>query len=188
MKRFPSLLMLTVLAAAVLLGGRAIVAQNQSQNQSQPQSDKYAVQIPDGLSISAFRGYEDWAVIAVSQTDELVKAILGNPAMIEAYRTGAPGNGKPFPDGAKMAKIMWSRTQDPTLPGSPFTAGALKHIDFMEKDAKRFAASDGWGYAQIDYDEATAKFTPFGSGVDCGAACHKVAASTDYVFTAYGRR
>jgi hypothetical protein len=31
--------------------------------------------------------------------------ILGNPTMIEAYKAGIPVNGKPFPDGAKMAKI-----------------------------------------------------------------------------------
>ena len=27
--------------------------------------------------------------------------------MIKAYQSGIPGNGKPFPDGAKMAKIHW---------------------------------------------------------------------------------
>jgi hypothetical protein len=31
--------------------------------------------------------------------------ILANPVMINAYRAGVPGNGKPFPDGSKMAKI-----------------------------------------------------------------------------------
>ena len=28
------------------------------------------------------------------------RTILGNPTLIEAYRAGIPGNGKPFPDGA----------------------------------------------------------------------------------------
>jgi hypothetical protein len=28
--------------------------------------------------------------------------------MIKAYQSGIPGNGKPFPDGAKMAKIHWN--------------------------------------------------------------------------------
>ena len=43
--------------------------------------------------------------------------ILGNPAMIEAYKAGIPGNGKPFPDGAKLAKIHWSakRTNRPPV-------------------------------------------------------------------------
>ena len=34
--------------------------------------------------------------------------ILANPVMINAYQAGIPGNGKPFPDGAKMAKIHWN--------------------------------------------------------------------------------
>jgi hypothetical protein len=33
---------------------------------------------------------------------------LGNPVMIDAYRAGIPGNGKPVPDGAKMAKLHWT--------------------------------------------------------------------------------
>lgn len=34
-------------------------------------------------------------------------AILANPAMIEAYRAGVPGNSKPFIDGSRIAKIHW---------------------------------------------------------------------------------
>ena len=43
--------------------------------------------------------------------------ILGNPVMIEAYQAGIPGNGKPFPDGAKMAKIHWNPKKNAVLPG-----------------------------------------------------------------------
>src|SRR5205809_729625 len=66
--------------------------------------DKYTVQVPKGVSFSEFRGFEDWPTIAVSQAGELIEVILGNPTMLEAYRSGVPGNGKPFPDGSKMAK------------------------------------------------------------------------------------
>jgi hypothetical protein len=76
-----------------VLGGRAISAQ-----------DKYTVQVPDGLAFSEFRGYEDWQVIAVSQTGDLIEVILGNPEIIAAYQAGVPANGKAFPDGSKMAK------------------------------------------------------------------------------------
>ena len=38
--------------------------------------------------------------------------------MIEAFKAGIPGNGKPFPDGAKMAKIHWNRDK---MPRSPVT-------------------------------------------------------------------
>src|SRR3984957_9069822 len=69
--------------------------------------DKYTLKLPNGLPFSDFRGYEDWQVVSVSQTAELLKVEVANPTMIEAYRSGIPGNGKPFPDGSKIAKIEW---------------------------------------------------------------------------------
>ena len=40
--------------------------------------------------------------------------------MIDAYKAGIPGNGKPFPDGAKMAKIHWNSIKKESYPGQPF--------------------------------------------------------------------
>ena len=82
--------------ALVVLAGMAMAAQ-----------DKYTLQVPNGLAFSDFRGYENWQVVAVSQTEELLKVMVANPTMIDAYRAGVPGNGKPFPDGSKIAKIEW---------------------------------------------------------------------------------
>src|SRR5689334_6458358 len=70
--------------------------------------DKYDVKVPDGLAFSEFRGYEDWPVIAISVNGGMLAVIMGNAAMIDAYKAGIPDNGKPFPDGAKMAKVHWS--------------------------------------------------------------------------------
>src|SRR6201991_3739886 len=69
--------------------------------------DKYAVKVPGGLAFSEFRGYEAWQAISISRNERVVAVILGNPAMIEAYRAGIPANGQPVPDGAKMAKVHW---------------------------------------------------------------------------------
>jgi hypothetical protein len=116
--------------------------------------------------------------------------------MIDAYQAGAPGNGKPFPDGAKLAKIHWSPKINEASPGSPTVPGTLQNVDFMVKDSKRFADSGGWGYAVFKYDPASDKFTP-GTSADqppqandakCGVACHTIAKARDYVFTDYGRR
>src|SRR5262245_47905032 len=74
--------------------------------------DKYTVKVPGGLAFSEFRGYESWQAISISRNERVVAVILGNPAMIDAYRTGIPGNGKPFPDGAKMAKVHWAPKQN----------------------------------------------------------------------------
>lgn len=69
------------------------------------QQDKYTVKALNGVAFSEFRGYENWQDVAVSATNDGIKAIVGNPAMINAYQEGAPGNGKPFPDGVMIAKI-----------------------------------------------------------------------------------
>ena len=158
--------------------------------------DRYSLQVPGGLAFSEFRGYEDWQIVAVSHNGDKVAIILGNPAMIEAYKTGIPANGKPFPDGARMAKIHWMAKKDEAQPGEPIVPGNLHDVDFMVKDSKKFADSGGWGYAQFDYDPASDTFKPADTSssppqehdAKCGFACHTIVAAKDYVFTAYPNR
>jgi hypothetical protein len=158
--------------------------------------DKYNVKVPGGLAFSEFKGYEDWPLISISQNGPLIAAIVGNQAMIEAYRAGIPGNGKPVPDGARMAKIHWKPTKKESEPGPPTVPGSLHDVDFMVKDSKRFADSGGWGWAAFEYDEASKKFTPATEAnkppqahdAKCGLACHTKVKAKDYVFTEYGRR
>ena len=131
-----------------MLGGLAMSAQ-----------DKYTVKVPGGLAFSEFKGYESWQAISISRNEQVVAVILGNPAMIAAYQAGIPANGKPVPDGARMAKIHWKPKPnqffaDATVPGD------LLNVDFMVKDSKRFADSGGWGWAVFDYNAASDTFTP----------------------------
>ena len=171
--------------ALVVLAGKASSAQ-----------DKYTLQVPDGLSFSEFRGYEDWQTVAVSQNGNTIETILGNPAMIDAFRAGVPGNGQNFPDGAKMAKIHWNAKKNAEQPGEPTVPGALHDVDLMVKDSKRFADSGGWGYAVFEYDPASDTFRPGNlddeppqaNDAKCGFACHTLVAAKDYVFTAYPNR
>src|SRR5437773_5208264 len=67
--------------------------------------------------------------------------------MIAAYLAGIPGNGKPFPDGAKMAKIHWTPKMNQYFPDTT-VPGTLHDVDFMVKDSKRFSAMQGW--ARLD--------------------------------------
>src|SRR5215472_15672342 len=69
--------------------------------------DKYSLKSPDGIAFSDFRGYEDWVVVSSARTDEVLKVIVANPIMIDAYKAGLPGNGKSFPEGSKIAKLQW---------------------------------------------------------------------------------
>jgi hypothetical protein len=157
--------------------------------------DKYTLKVPGGLAFSEFRGYEAWETIAVSRNETAVAVILGNPAMIDAYKAGFPGNGKPAPDGAKMAKVHWAPKPNEFFK-SATVPGTLENVDFMVKDSTRFADSGGWGYAVFDYDAASDTFKPGtmagkppqGNDAKCGAACHTAAKARDYVFTDYGRR
>src|SRR5580692_3281036 len=158
--------------------------------------DKYTLKIPNGLAFSEFRGYEGWAVIAISHNGDKLAAILGNPVMISACKAGFPGNGKPFPDGAKMVKVHWNAKVDASEPGGPAVPGDQHDVDLMVKDSKRFADSGGWGYGTFYYDAANNTFRPAnlkdkppqGSDAKCGFACHTAVKTRDYVFTDYGHR
>ena len=93
--------------------------------------------------------------------------------MIEAYKAGIPGNGKPFPDGARMAKIHWTAKKDESQPGEPIVPGALHDVDFMVKDSKKFADSGGWGYAEFEYDPASETFRPGDTNDDAAAGARR---------------
>jgi len=151
--------------------------------------DKYAVKVPNGLPFSDFKGYEDWQIVAVSQTDDLLKAMVANPTMIAAYKSGIPGNGKPFPDGSKIAKIEWKPKKSTEAPFSVRIPDVLQDVFLIEKDSKKYPNTKGWAYAVFDYDRATDSFVPNKTGtIDCGFACHTRVANKDYIFTAYGKR
>src|ERR1700676_2355380 len=113
--------------------------------------DKYTVKVPNGLSFSEFRGYEAWQVVSISQDGGLMAATLANPVIIQPYLAGAPGNGKPFPDGAKLAKIHWNPKKLETFPAAT-VPGTQHDVDLMVKDSKRFADSGGGGWGVCDYD------------------------------------
>jgi hypothetical protein len=157
--------------------------------------DKYTVKVPNGLSFSEFRGYESWQVVSISQDGNLIAAILANPMMIQAYLAGVPSNGKPFPDGAKMAKIHWNPKKMEVFPAA-IVPGTQHDVDFMVKDSKRFPDSGGWGYAAFEHDTASDTFTPAttadhppqANDARCGFACHTKVAARDYVFTEYAKR
>ncbi len=182
-KRNPAIVTIAVVFA--VLGGTAVTAQ-----------DKSAVQVPGGLALSEFKGYETWQVVSVSHpaggegmsANELLNVIVANPVMIKAYQAGIPGNGKPFPDGSKNAKIQWRVKKSAEAPVPTMVPDTLTDVAFMAKDGKRFSDSGGWGYAMFNYDAASDKFTPEGTGAKCGAACHTIAKAKDYVFTRYEKK
>jgi hypothetical protein len=174
---------IVIVAASIFVTGNALA------------QDKYTVKVPGGLAFSEFRGYESWEVVSVSEDGGLLAVIVANPVMIGAYKAGLPANGKPFPDGAKMAKIHYNPKKLETFPAAT-VPDTLHDVDFMVKDSKRFKDSGGWGYAVFDYNASSDTFTPGtlsgkppqGNDAKCGFACHTIVKNRDYVFSDYGKR
>src|SRR5437763_1383579 len=160
MKR-QSLLRIATATAVLTALGTAVYAQ-----------DKYALTSPSGIAFSDFRGYEDWAVVSSARTEEVLKVIVANPVMIEAYKAGVPGNGQPFPEGSKIVKLQWKPKKSTEAPFVVDVPDVFTQAFVIEKDSKRFPQTGGWGYALFNYDAATGTFAADPATADCGQACH----------------
>jgi Cytochrome P460 len=177
MKRKNKLTIATVPAVLALLGGAAICRQ-----------DKYSLESPSGIAFSDFRGYEDWSVVSSARTDEVLKVIVANPIMIDAYKAGVPGNGQPFPDGSKIVKLQWKPKKSTEAPFDVDVPDVFTQAFVIEKDGKRFPNSGGWGYALFNYAAASDNFTADPSPSDCGYSCHVAVKAKDYIFHPYQKR
>src|SRR5476649_582619 len=107
MKRKSMWAVATMMLGLAVVGGAAVSEQ-----------DRYTLKLPGGISFSEFKGYGDWQLISSAQTDDRMKVILGNPTIIAAFKAGIPGNGKPFPEGSKIAKVQWKpkKSTEATFP------------------------------------------------------------------------
>jgi|SRR5579862_6153798 len=174
----------TAVAALAALGAVALFAQGYNKDNA-----KYSLKSPSGIAFSDFRGYEDWSTVSSAHTDERLKVIVGNPAMIKAYQSGIPGNGQPFPDGSMIVKLQWKPKKSTEAPFVVDVPDVFVEAFVMEKDSKRFPKSAGWGYAVFNYDAASDKFTPDPKALsDCGNACHTAVKAKDYIFHPYQKR
>ena len=151
--------------------------------------DKYSLKSPSGIPFSDFRGYEDWSVVSTAKTDVL-KAIVANPAMIKAYKSGVPSGGQTFPEGSKIVKIQWKTKKSTEAPFVVDVPDVLAQVFVMEKDSKKFPKNGGgWGYAVFNYDAASDKFSPDPKSLsDCGNTCHTAVKTKDYIFHPYQKR
>jgi hypothetical protein len=174
-----------VVAATVLVaagGGATLRAQGAD-------NDKYSLTSPGGIAFSDFRGYEDWSVVSSARTEEVLKVIAANPAMVKAYKGGAPGNGQPFPEGSMIVKLQWSPKKSTEAPFAVEVPDVFKQVFVMEKDSKRFPKTGGWGYAVYNYDAAANKFSADPTALqDCGQTCHVAVKAKDYIFHPYQTR
>jgi hypothetical protein len=177
MKRIGFLL----LAVATLAGVAAYMVRASGQSDGDA-SPIYGVKIP--------AGYRDWKVIAVDQLmaagkGDQLRAQLGNELAIKAFQEGT----RPFPDGAMIAAIHWTRVPsagndkvlDGPFPGAQsFVVGSRVNVQFMVKDSKKYAATGGWGFADFTGGKPGDKALH-----ETCFPCHTPAKDRDYVFTRY---
>lgn len=181
------------LAVAVIIavGTRYIaksVAENATGHQGPANGDAapiYGIEIPPG--------YRDWRLISVKRLASAagdirqLRAELANDIAADAFRDGR----LPFPDGSIIAALHWNEAASDAdnkvlaegFPGvglkSTF-AGSAANVQFMVKDAKKYAATGGWGFA----DFTNGKPGDQALHEKC-FPCHQPAKDRDFVFTRY---
>jgi hypothetical protein len=122
--------------------------------------------------------YKNWE--AISSTERFdngsLRVILGNEIAIKAIKEQ---HINPWPDGTQFAKVAWAGTIDPE--GNVHT-GDFKQVEFMIKDSRKYASTEGWGFARW----RGMQLQPYGKTVlfttEC-TNCHKPMRDNDFVFT-----
>lgn len=133
---------------------------------------------PNGIALPD--GYRNWRLIAPSYRGDKhhVRAILGNDIAIDAARAGKT---RPWPDGAILVKLAWKQKVHEHSP-TALVPGEFVQAEFMMKDAKKYVATGGWGFARWLGTEQK----PYGKDATFVAecfGCHKPVKDSDYVFT-----
>jgi len=134
---------------------------------------------PAANGIAYIPGYNNWKAISTSDRfdNNTMRIIFGNDVAVKAIREG---NINPWPDGTIFAKVAWDKLVDST---GKVRAGEFKQVEFMIKDAKKYASSKGWGWARW----LGMQLKPYG-GTNVNFSrecqnCHKPFKDNDYVFT-----
>ncbi|MEZ2346946.1 cytochrome P460 family protein [Terriglobus sp. RCC_193] len=167
--------MTAVVSGLILIGGACFSSAVYARNADIP-----AISLPGD--------YRDWKLISVAHEAGAlndIRAILGNDVAVAAYRNGA----QTFPDGAMIVRVAWAYTPSEENNRTfgreqSFIAGEPTNIQLMIKDAEKFKATGGWGYAQ--FASANTPNSVKDPANQC-FHCHQAVQSRDYLFTRYAR-
>jgi hypothetical protein len=122
--------------------------------------------------------FKNWKLISTTDRGDnnSFRFVLGNDVAVKAANSG---NISPWPDGARFAKVAWP--QEPG-PDGLLHPGSFWQVEFMEKDARRYKDTEGWGWGRwrgLD-------LKPYGKDAhfvnEC-TGCHRPMRDNDYVYT-----
>jgi hypothetical protein len=101
--------------------------------------------------------------------------VYGNAAAMAGFSTGH------FPDGSILVFDLLKAAENSGV----IAAGERERLDVMVKDARRYAATGGWGFERFLGDDTIPSLTEEHRGL-C-VACHNQRSDHDRVFSTYAR-
>jgi Cytochrome P460/Haem-binding domain len=125
-----------------------------------------------------FPDYKSWRLLSTTDRgdNKTLRMIAGNDVAMKAVEARATN---PWPDGSVFAKITVASVDDGA---GHISAGKFVQVEFMVKDAKKYAETKGWGYARYKGDD----LKPYGADAhfdrEC-VGCHEPMRDNDYVYT-----
>jgi hypothetical protein len=133
---------------------------------------------PEFNGFSFDSDFEGWKPISFTDRGDnnTFRFILGNDIAVKAIQSG---NILPWPDGTHFAKIAW---QQQLGPDGLIHPGNFVQVELMDKDAKRYKNTDGWGWGRW----RGPNLKPYGKDArfvtEC-MSCHVPVGGNDYVYT-----
>lgn len=122
--------------------------------------------------------FKNWKLISTTDRGDnnTFRFVLGNDVAVKAALSG---NISPWPDGTRFAKVAWLQ-----VPGADglLHPGRFWQVEFMEKDARRYKNTEGWGWGRWRGMD----LKPYGKDAqfvnEC-TGCHQPVRGNDYVYT-----
>ena len=126
-------------------------------------------------------GYRNWHHVKSMTIDKghpLYEAFGGIHHIYANPKAGAGYKSGKFPDGAVIVfDLLEAKSADNAV-----TEGARKVVGVMHKDAKKFAATGGWGFEGFGGGDKTNRVVRDKAASAC-FACHEPQKGHDYVFS-----
>lgn len=122
--------------------------------------------------------YKNWQSISTTDafSNGTMRVIVGNAVAIKAIKEN---NTRRWPDGTVLAKIQWDQLADKE---GNIHAGKFNQVEFMVKDSKKYAATEGWGWARFKTTDLVPDDKDEMFASKC-ISCHRPVKDLDYVFT-----